>query len=482
MLICIVLLSLRAFSGEAAASQLHLTWEDTSKEDGFEIERQVGTSGAFAQIAVTEANRNVFTDLGLTPETSYCYRVRAFNGAGSSGYSNVACATASTIMATFESPEDGQPVSGVTTVHGWAFDMQASGDIDRVEMFLDGVSSGDIPCCSERADVEQTFPQFPLTNTLNSGWGTTFNWGLLSAGSHTMRLEVTSTTGQSLSTQTHTVTVVKPGDFEFLDQFDLSGAVASIVGEELVLEGVVVRDKASLQEKELNTHFRWFSSSQSLGMVASVITGEIASRQSLFSSLLAFLSQGLKGVSAISAINDVHAASSPMAMFENPEQSQLVSGVGVLHGWAFNEEFGISITEARLFVDGQPAGTIPCCSARADVAAAFPNAQNALHSGWGVIFNYGLLAPGFHTIEVQIEDSAQGFHLLNHEIEVVKLQGVEFLDQFDLSDAVAWVDGQEIVIAGVIARDKATQQTQLVDVRFRWFQNAQALKLVSILG
>ena len=74
LLICIVLLSERFFGGEAAATQLHLTWQDTSpNEDGFAIERRLGMSGTFAQIAVTEANKNVFVDLGLTPETSYCY-------------------------------------------------------------------------------------------------------------------------------------------------------------------------------------------------------------------------------------------------------------------------------------------------------------------------------------------------------------------------------------------------------------------------
>ena len=43
------------------------------------------------------------------------------------------------------------------------------------------------------------------------------NWGVLSAGVHTRSVEIESTSGQIFSTETRPVTVVKPGDFEFLD-------------------------------------------------------------------------------------------------------------------------------------------------------------------------------------------------------------------------------------------------------------------------
>src|SRR5713226_444231 len=142
------------------------------------------------------------------------------------------------IMAFFESPETG-PVSGIAVIRGWAFDTQAGVQISRVELFIDDARIGNAPCCSVRGDVQAAFPQFPIANTGNSGWGTTFNWGLLSPGAHTVRVEIRSTAGELFSTETRTVTVVSPGDFEFLDRFDLSRATASIAGGELVLEGVV---------------------------------------------------------------------------------------------------------------------------------------------------------------------------------------------------------------------------------------------------
>jgi len=47
--------------------------------------------------------------------------------------------------------------------------------ISRVSSFIDGALIEEIPCCSERTDIADAFPQFPAENTLNSGWGTIFN-------------------------------------------------------------------------------------------------------------------------------------------------------------------------------------------------------------------------------------------------------------------------------------------------------------------
>jgi len=73
-------------------SQINLTWTDKSvNEDGFKIER-AGNNKVFSQIAITGAGQNFFSDSGLSRNTTYYYRVRAFNAAGNSGYSNTASA------------------------------------------------------------------------------------------------------------------------------------------------------------------------------------------------------------------------------------------------------------------------------------------------------------------------------------------------------------------------------------------------------
>ena len=92
--------SLVVTHGLASAVELGLTWNDNSTdEDGFYIERRVGTSGTYQQIAGVGRNVASYTDANLSNGTTYCYRVRAFNAAGNSAYSNENCAT--TPAATF---------------------------------------------------------------------------------------------------------------------------------------------------------------------------------------------------------------------------------------------------------------------------------------------------------------------------------------------------------------------------------------------
>lgn len=382
------------------------------------------------------------------------------------------------IKAAFEGPETG-PVSDVAVIRGWAFAMQPGVSISKVELFIDGVSAGDIPCCSDRADVQAAFPQFPTANTLNSGWGTTFNWGVLSAGSYTMQVVIKNTLGETLATETRMVTVIKPGNFEFLDQFSLSGATARIEGDQLVVEGAVVRDKASQQQKTINARFRWFISSQSLQTVEAVTTATLFSLRSFFAEMIAFLSARLMG---LPVATNAQASPGIVRSFESPEANQVVSGVAVIRGWAFADTPGASLNEVRLVLDGMPSSSIPCCSARGDVAAAFPANPNALNSGWGFTINYGNLPAGSHTLGIRLGDSTGASLTDNHGVTVVKIGGFAFLDQFNLASATARIEGEDIVISGVRARDKASQQRKTVEVRLHWFQSSQALGIVASAG
>lgn len=79
----------------ASATQINLSWTDNSQvESGYKIERCTGsTCTNFAEVNQTGANTVSFQDSGLTASTAYRYRVRAFNTAGNSGYSNIDGAT-----------------------------------------------------------------------------------------------------------------------------------------------------------------------------------------------------------------------------------------------------------------------------------------------------------------------------------------------------------------------------------------------------
>lgn len=73
-------------------SQINLSWaESSTNESGFKIERCAGaTCNNFAQIATVGANVKIFSNGGLKRNTSYRYRVRAYNDSGDSAYSNIA--------------------------------------------------------------------------------------------------------------------------------------------------------------------------------------------------------------------------------------------------------------------------------------------------------------------------------------------------------------------------------------------------------
>jgi hypothetical protein len=82
-----------------------MSWTDASNnEAGFRIERAASSSGPFTEIAVVGAGSTTYTNTGLAASTTYHYRVRAYNSAGSSAYSNTASATTQTVTTIPASP------------------------------------------------------------------------------------------------------------------------------------------------------------------------------------------------------------------------------------------------------------------------------------------------------------------------------------------------------------------------------------------
>jgi chitodextrinase len=76
-------------------SQINLAWTDNSGgQAGFYVERCIGAGcTSFAQIAQLSSGVTTFPNSGLSSNTTYRYRIRAFNVYGISGYSNTAEAT-----------------------------------------------------------------------------------------------------------------------------------------------------------------------------------------------------------------------------------------------------------------------------------------------------------------------------------------------------------------------------------------------------
>lgn len=76
-------------------SQINLSWVDNSQtENSYKIERKAIGGVDFIQVAEVGPNVTTFANTGLNANTTYVYRVRAFNpAAGNSTYSNIADAT-----------------------------------------------------------------------------------------------------------------------------------------------------------------------------------------------------------------------------------------------------------------------------------------------------------------------------------------------------------------------------------------------------
>jgi hypothetical protein len=77
---------------------IFLAWQDmSSRENGFEVHRAVGSGGTFTLHVTTGPDAIDFGDGDLTAATQYCYQVRSFRTTGRkvtySGFSNTACAT-----------------------------------------------------------------------------------------------------------------------------------------------------------------------------------------------------------------------------------------------------------------------------------------------------------------------------------------------------------------------------------------------------
>nr|MBA4148239.1 fibronectin type III domain-containing protein [Verrucomicrobiota bacterium] len=117
----------------ATTTQINLAWTDNSGiETGFKIERSLSSGSGFSQIATVGANVKTYSSTGLAAGTRYYYRVRAYNAAGNSSYSNTANTTTKQTIPTAPSGLTATTASDVQINLSWA---DNSGNEDGFRIF-----------------------------------------------------------------------------------------------------------------------------------------------------------------------------------------------------------------------------------------------------------------------------------------------------------------------------------------------------------
>ena len=403
------------------------------------------------------------------------------------------------IQAVVESPGEDQFVSGVRLISGWAF--AVSDDPANpvalpvtVRLSIDDQDYGEIPCCVDRVDVQGEHGE----QALRSGFGQVFNFGELSGigegsgergkdraqGQHTVRVEI-SAEGVASKIIEHTVTVVRPAGYKFLELPTVIGSTSHEINtetQELMLQNVTFRDKHSNERASGELWLAWQENIQQLAVVGSriVVTGEEVTPVGE--------DETVDGEDETSDEN----ASQITAVFENPPplgapEERVVTqitagGIGMVSGWAFSRNPEAEIDRVSLRVDGAAPLTvgeeIPCCSDRPDVRAHFQDEFPEVppNTGFGGLVNFNRIPSGARTISVEIRDTANPDEplIINRDVSVVRLGDAEFLEDFKLTEeSSVTVTGSLLTLQDVDIRAKGEDETMTVDAGFIWNESCQ---------
>ncbi len=411
------------------------------------------------------------------------------------------------IQAVLENPGEDQFVSGVRLISGWAF--AVSDDPDNpvalpvtIQLSIDDQDSGEIPCCVDRRDVQEEYGE----HALKSGFGQVFNFGELSGigegseergadqakGQYTVRITI-SAEGVESEIIEHSVTVVRPAGYTFLELPSLIGSTSHEINpetQELMIQNVTFRDKHSNERASGELWLAWQPNIQQLAVVGSriVATGEDVTPVEE--------DETADGEEETAGSEDEVAdgeddtadenASQITAVFENPPPLEATvvtqvtaGGIGLVSGWAFTRNTDAEIDRVSLRIDGdtpiEVGEEIPCCSDRPDVKAAFP-AVAPPNTGFGGLINFNLIPSGVRTIGVEIRDTADPAEtrIFDHEVSVVRLGDAELLDDFKLTEESSiTVTGSLLTLQDVDIKARGEDETITVDAGFLWNESCQ---------
>jgi hypothetical protein len=113
------------------------------------------------------------------------------------------------LTGSLENPSNGQKVSGIAAISGWALDGGAG--ITNIELFIDGQLIGNIAYGNTRKDVKEAYPDYP--NAENSGFAMIWNYSSLTSGNHTVKVRLHNQEEETKDLDASVVVVKFHGDF-----------------------------------------------------------------------------------------------------------------------------------------------------------------------------------------------------------------------------------------------------------------------------
>ncbi len=129
---------------------------------------------------------------------------------------------------------------------------------------------------------------------------------------------------------------------------------------------------------------------------------------------------------------------------EDPANGTSASGVTIIRGYAFSDKPGTEVT-VKLRVDGKTTETtVLCCGPRQDVKNAHPAAP--LNSSFVLLWNYGLLPSGVHTVGVEVSAEGEESVIAESSVTVVRPADAEFLESLSIDNARVDIHDGEIHI------------------------------------
>jgi serine protease len=355
------------------------------------------------------------------------------------------------VIAYLEEPVPGGSASGVGNIRGWAVSQRA---VRRVDLYVDGTLTFAVPNGGSRGDVGAAYPAYP--GAVNSGFSMAYNFGNLSAGSHTFMVRAVDDAG-SYQDASATFNVVRfPASFiANPGEVSLLGASATMLdGNTFLLNHMVVQGVA------YNLTLRWSTATQGFALVAMAAAGPVAA--------------SLAPPASFSGAASLPQPGGVIAYLEEPVPGGSASGVGNIRGWAVSQR---AVRRVDLYVDGTLAFAVPYGGSRGDVGAAYPAYPGAGNSGFSMAYNFGNLSAGSHTFMVHAVDDAGSYQDASSTFNVVRFTASFIANPGEVSllgASATMLDGNTFRLNNVVV------QGAIYNLTLRWSTATQGFVLVGI--